>query len=213
MTNNRVGSGRLSGILLIAVALLSAHPCLVFSQDLESRSPFPLRSQDDSSSAPEQADKHMHSREVEDNEKSAGVVPTLVCAMTTITAHSNSAPTTTSDALTPYASNALAPVARQEGNATACASGIWLMTWTNEKGDTRHATLHIQQEGEALSGTAHLPGGPMTGTFRLSGNVRGNRIVLSVKAYWHHVSFTGTVDGIKMSGSTQDGRLWLATKP
>jgi len=60
MTNNRVGSGRLSGILLIAAAIFSAHPCLVFSQDLESRSPFPLRSQDDSSSAPEQADKHMH---------------------------------------------------------------------------------------------------------------------------------------------------------
>ena len=60
MTNNRVGSGRLSGILLVAAAIFSAHPCLVFSQDLESRSPFTLRSQDDSSSAPEQADKHMH---------------------------------------------------------------------------------------------------------------------------------------------------------
>src|SRR5260370_29202767 len=60
MTNNRVGSGRLSGILLIAAAILSAHPRLVFSQDLESRSPFTLRSQDDSPPAPSQADKHMH---------------------------------------------------------------------------------------------------------------------------------------------------------
>ena len=59
MTNNRVRSGRLSGILLVAAAIFSAHPCLVFSQDLESRSPFTLRSQDDSSSAPEQADKHL----------------------------------------------------------------------------------------------------------------------------------------------------------
>jgi hypothetical protein len=50
------------------------------------------------------------------------------------------------------------------------------MTWTNEKGDTMHAALHIQQEGEAVSGTANLQGGPMSGTFRLSGNVRGNRI-------------------------------------
>ena len=73
-------------------------------------------------------------------------------------------------------------------------------------------TRHIQQEGEALSGTANLQGGPMTGTFRLSGNVRGNWIVLSAKAYWHHASFTGTVDGIKMSGCTHDGGLWLATE-
>ena len=140
------------------------------------------------------------------------LTPILVCAMATIAAQVNSAPTMTPDALTRAASDTLAPVARQEGNATACASGIWLMTWTNEKGDTRHATLHIQQEGEALSGTANLQGGPMTGTFRLSGNVRGNRIVLSVKAYWRRASFTGTVDGIKMSGCTHDGRLWLAIK-
>jgi len=122
--------------------------------------------------------------------------------MATIAAQVNSAPTMTADALTRSASNTLALVATQEGgaqysNETASASGIWLMTWTNEEGDTRHATLHIQQEGEALSGTA---------------NVQGNRIVLSVKVYWHHASFTGSIDGIKMSGNTHDGRPWLATK-
>src|SRR5260370_17221452 len=129
-------------------------------------------------------------RELENSVKLLFVVPSLVCAMTTIIAQVNSAPTTTADALPPSASNTLAPVARQEGNATARASGSWLMTWTNEKGDTRHATLHIQQEGEALSGTANLQGGPMTGPFRLSGNVRGNRIVLSVKSYLHYTSLT-----------------------
>jgi hypothetical protein len=85
------------------------------------------------------------------------------------------------------------------------------MTWTDKKGDIRHATLHIQQEGEALSGTSNVQGGPINGTFRLAGNVRGNRIALGVKAYWHHASFGGTVDGSKMSGSTRDGRPWLAT--
>jgi hypothetical protein len=149
--------------------------------------------------------------------KLLGVVPTLVCAMATIAAQVNSAPSTTADALTPSGSNTLARVATQESsaqesNATASASGIWHMTWTNEKGDTRHATLDIQQAGEALSGTANLQGGPVNGTFRLTGNVRGNRIALSVKAYWHHASFTGTIDGSKMSGSTHGGRLWLATK-
>jgi len=59
MTNNRVRSGRLSSILLIAAAILSAQPCLVFSQDLESRPPSTLRSQDGSSSVPDQLKKHM----------------------------------------------------------------------------------------------------------------------------------------------------------
>jgi len=144
-------------------------------------------------------------------------VPILVCAMATKAAQSNSASTTPPDALIPSLSNTLPQVAAQEssaadGNATASASGVWLMTWTNEKGGTRHATLNIQQKGEAISGTANVQGGPKNGTFRLTGNVRGNQVVLTVKVYWHHASFTGTVDGAKMSGSTHDGRPWLATK-
>lgn len=143
------------------------------------------------------------------------VVPTVVWAAATIAAQVRGAPTATPDALSPPSSSALAQVATQESSAqdsstTASGSGIWLMTWTNEKGDTRHATLHIQQQGEALTGTANLQGGPINGIFRLTGNVRGNRIVFSVKAYWHHASFTGTVGGSKMSGSTHDGRPWSA---
>jgi hypothetical protein len=154
---------------------------------------------------------------LENSMKLLCVVPSLVCAMATIAGQVNGAPMATANALTPSSSNMLAQVATQESsaqdsNATAAASGIWLMTWTNEKGDTRHATLDIQQEGEALSGAANLQGGPKSGTFRLTGSVRGNRIALSVKAYWHHASFTGTIDGSKMSGSTRDGRPWLATK-
>jgi hypothetical protein len=153
--------------------------------------------------------------ELENSMKSLWAVQTLICAMATVAAQVNSAPTATPDALTPPSSSTVAQVATQESsaqdsNTTASASGIWLMTWTNEKGDTRHATLHIRQQGEALSGTANLQGGPINGAFRLTGTVRGNRIVLSVKTYWHHASFMGTVDGSKMSGSTHDGRPWSA---
>ena len=143
------------------------------------------------------------------------VIPILLCGVATMVAQANRAPSATADALTPSSSNALARVATQESsaqdsNATASVSGIWLMTWTNEKGDTRHATLDIQQEGEALSGTANLQAGPKSGTFRLTGNVRGNRIVLSVEVYWRHASFTGSIDGIKMSGNTTTAdRGWL----
>jgi hypothetical protein len=144
------------------------------------------------------------------------VVLTVVCATATITAQVNSAPTATAGAPALPSSNT-APVATQkstpqDGKATVPASGVWLMTWTNDKGDTRHATLHIHQKDEALSGTADVQGGPTNGTFRLTGNVRGYQIVLSVRVYWHHASFTGTVDGNKMSGSTHDGRPWFATK-
>src|SRR5258708_22280279 len=142
-------------------------------------------------------------------------VAAVGCAAATIAAQVMGAPTPTPDAVTRRSSSTLAEVATQESNAqdnntTASASGIWLMTWTNEKGDIRHATLHIQQQRDALSGTANLQGGPINGAFRLTGTVRGNRIVLSVKAYWHHASFTGTVEGSKMSGSTHDGRPWSA---
>ena len=144
------------------------------------------------------------------------VVLTAVCATATIAAQVNSAPTATAGAPALPSSNTAAVATQksnpQDGNATVPASGVWLMTWTNDKGDTRHATLHIQQTGQALSGTADVQGGPKNGTFRLTGNVLGNQIVLSVKVYWHHASFTGTVDGNKMSGITHDGRPWLATK-
>jgi len=145
------------------------------------------------------------------------VIPLLLCGMATMAAQANRAPSAITDALTASSSNALARVAMQEssaqgGDAAASASGVWLMTWTNEKGDTRHATLHIEQEGEALSGAADVQGGPKSGTYRLTGSVRGNRIVLNVKVYWRHASFRGTIDGTKMSGSTHDGRPWLATK-
>jgi hypothetical protein len=59
MTNHRVSFGRVSGILLVAAAIFSVHPCTVYSQDLKSRSPSTLRSQDDSSSLPDQAEKHI----------------------------------------------------------------------------------------------------------------------------------------------------------
>src|SRR6267143_4541440 len=58
MTNNRVSRGHLSGILLVAAAILSAHPPAAFSQDLESRSPSTRRSQDDPSSLPDQDKDH-----------------------------------------------------------------------------------------------------------------------------------------------------------
>src|SRR4029077_11487297 len=59
MTNNRASLGRLSDILLVAAAIVSADPRLAFSQDLESRPPTSLRSQDGSLSVPNQAKNNL----------------------------------------------------------------------------------------------------------------------------------------------------------
>jgi len=53
MTNNRVNRGHLSGILLVAAAILPAHPSAVFSQDVESRFPSTQCAQEDPSSVPD----------------------------------------------------------------------------------------------------------------------------------------------------------------
>ena len=47
MKNHRLNLGRLSRLLIVG-SVLSAHPCALFSQDVENRPPFTLRSQDDS---------------------------------------------------------------------------------------------------------------------------------------------------------------------
>jgi len=61
MTSHRFRFGDLSGILLAAIAIISADPCAVFSQDLDNRSPSTLRSQDDYSAVSDRAKKHMPS--------------------------------------------------------------------------------------------------------------------------------------------------------
>jgi len=53
MTHNHVNRRHLSGILLVAAAILSCYHCAVFSQDLESRSPSTQRSRDLPSSVPD----------------------------------------------------------------------------------------------------------------------------------------------------------------
>ena len=61
MTSHRLRFGNLSAILLAATAIISADPCALFSQDLESRSPSTLRSQDDYSAVSDRAKKQVPS--------------------------------------------------------------------------------------------------------------------------------------------------------
>jgi hypothetical protein len=61
MTSHHLRFGNLSGILLAATAIISADPRALFSQDLESRSPSTLRSQDDYSAVSDLAKKQVPS--------------------------------------------------------------------------------------------------------------------------------------------------------
>jgi hypothetical protein len=61
MTSHRLRFGNLSAILLAATAIISADPCALFSQDLESRSPSTLRPQDDYSAVSDRAKKQVPS--------------------------------------------------------------------------------------------------------------------------------------------------------
>jgi hypothetical protein len=102
--------------------------------------------------------------------------------------------------------------AGEDRGASDTTSGVWLMTWTNKEQQVRHATLQLQQNGGAVSGTAKLEGGPARGSYPLTGTLQGNQISFMVKVYGRHVSFSGTVDGKKMSGTTKEGAPWLAAE-
>jgi len=139
------------------------------------------------------------------------VIITLVCVGAFITVNANCAfATTTNASSTQFLTMLLQAGVEEGGSSFETASGIWLMTWTNKEKEIRHAVLQLQMNGETLSGTAKLEGGPIKGSFPLTGDVQGKRISFSVKVYGRQVSFTGTVDGNKMSGTTKEGAPWLA---
>ncbi|WP_158822500.1 hypothetical protein [Granulicella sp. S156] len=68
--------------------------------------------------------------------------------------------------------------------------------------------MQIKQDGSSLSGTFQAP----RGSAKLTGNLQGNQISIDVKAMMKKFSFTGTVDGDKMSGTTDQGKPWTATR-
>ena len=117
----------------------------------------------------------------------------------------------TTDAISsPFPTMLLQAAVEGSESLSETTSGIWLMTWTNKEKEIRHAKLQLQMNGETLSGTAKLEGGPIKRSFPLTGDVQENRISFSVKVYGRLVSFAGTVNGNKMSGTTKESAPWLA---
>jgi hypothetical protein len=68
--------------------------------------------------------------------------------------------------------------------------------------------MQIKQDGSKLSGTFESE----RGSAPLKGSLQGNQVSFSVKLPKRQGSFTGKVDGDKMSGTTEQGTSWTATR-
>ena len=68
--------------------------------------------------------------------------------------------------------------------------------------------MQIKQDTGKLSGTFQGE----RGSASLKGKLEGNQVSFTVKLPRRQVSFTGTIDGGKMSGTTEQGASWTATR-
>lgn len=87
-------------------------------------------------------------------------------------------------------------------------TGSWQVSWTAPNGNQRQATLQLKQNGDKLTGTFEGE----RGSAAVKGNVKGSDISFEVKMPRRKVSFSGKVDGSQMSGTTERGTSWSATR-
>ena len=69
--------------------------------------------------------------------------------------------------------------------------------------------MEIQQEDSKLSGTFEAQGGSKP----LNRTLQGNRVSRKVGGERRAINLTGMVEGDKMSGTTEQGSSWSATRP
>jgi len=95
-----------------------------------------------------------------------------------------------------------------DSQAAPSLTGSWQVTWTARNGTGRQATLDLKQEGDKLSGSFQGE----RGSVPIKGSVKGTEITFDVKMPRRKISFSGTVDGDKMSGTTEQGASWTAAR-
>lgn len=97
--------------------------------------------------------------------------------------------------------------AASSSDEPAKIAGVWHLSWHGRRGD-REATFEIQQDGTKLTGTFDMEGRPTP----VSGSIRGSKVSFTAAGKKKSISFNGTVDGNKMSGTTQQGSSWSASR-
>jgi hypothetical protein len=139
--------------------------------------------------------------------KSFSTVAVVMCALLLAAGDVSGAWKANAQTTSAAVSTASAPDAAQNSSA-ATASGNWQVSWTNKDGDPKQASMQIKQDGSSLSGTFQAP----RGSAKLTGSLQGSQVSIDVKAGGRQISFTGTLDGDKMSGTTAQGKPWTATR-
>lgn len=104
---------------------------------------------------------------------------------------------------------ALALFAQQKAEPARIA-GSWKMSMETPHG-TVEGPLQVQQDGSKLTGTYEVE---HFGLMPLSGTVEGNKVSLKIEVQGGQVTIgiTGTVDGGKMTGTTELGGNWSANR-
>lgn len=106
------------------------------------------------------------------------------------------------------AAAALAPAAAQDSTTAQDVNGSWQISWTAKNGNQRQATMRIKQRRNKLSGDFE----GARGSVPLKGTLDGDQVSVTVKLPRRQLTFTGTVDGNKMNGTTERGVAWSATR-
>jgi hypothetical protein len=96
----------------------------------------------------------------------------------------------------------------QETNASESIAGNWQVSWAAMNGNSRQVSMQVKQDGSKLSGTFEGE----RGSAPLKGTLKGNQVSFTVKLPRRQLSFSGTVEGGKMSGTTEQGASWSATR-
>jgi hypothetical protein len=104
----------------------------------------------------------------------------------------------------------VAGVSTQDGQTSSASSvsGTWQLTWTGKKGQQRQEIMQLKQAGDTLTGSIQRK----RGSSSVSGSLQGEQISFSVQSEKRTMSFTGTLDGNRMSGTTKSGASWSATR-
>jgi hypothetical protein len=98
--------------------------------------------------------------------------------------------------------------AGQNSGVAPNISGNWQLSSTGANGTQRQASMQLKQDGGKLSGKFEGE----RGSAALNGSLDGSQVSFSVKLRKRQVSFSGTVNGDKMSGTTEQGAAWTASR-
>ncbi|SRR6266487_2108305 len=96
----------------------------------------------------------------------------------------------------------------EEPNTTAKIAGEWQMSVETPHG-TMTGPLNVEQDGTKITGSYETE---HAGKLTITGKIEGKKVTFSMDARGMTITFIGTVDGDKMSGTADPMGGWSATR-